>query len=164
MAPCVEVEIERRPRRIDGSNCTTNGQAADRHDGRKFCALSPEHASVARCRRITAATRLIRKCISDGQALFVPVSVSLELEWALRSNFGFAKDAVIQTLSQLLSAAELWFDSEAALELALSRYRDGTADYADCLHAALAAQASEPPLWTFDKAASKLDGARLLAP
>ena len=32
----------------------------------------------------------------------------------------------------------------------------------DCLHVALAAQAGEAPLWTFDKAASRIEGARLM--
>jgi len=109
------------------------------------------------------ARRLIRKCVSQGQKLLVPVTVSLELEWVLRSNFGFAKDSVIRTLSQLLSSTELSFESESALELALSLYGGGSADYSDCLHVALAAQAGEQPLWTFDRVAAKVDGAKLLA-
>lgn len=112
--------------------------------------------------QLASARRLVRRCIDAGQALFVPVSVSLELEWVLRSTFGFAKEDVIRTLSQLLSSAELSFESEGALELALLLYRKGPADYSDCVHVALAAQAGERPLWTFDKAASRVDGARLL--
>ena len=112
--------------------------------------------------QLAAAKRLIRKCIGEGQTLFVPVTVALELEWVLRSNFGFSKIEVTQTLSQLLSTSELSFQSEGALEIALSQYTQSSADFSDCLHIALAAQAGEPPLWTFDKAAAKLDGARLL--
>ncbi|MBU1361938.1 MAG: hypothetical protein KKC79_14815 [Gammaproteobacteria bacterium] len=41
-------------------------------------------------------------------------------------------------------------------------YRIGTADFADCVHIALAAEAGEAPLWTFDKRAAKISGARLL--
>lgn len=112
--------------------------------------------------QLAAARRVIRSCIDTGEVLFVPVSVSLELEWVLRSGFGIGKDDVIRTLSQLLSSAELSFESEGALELALLLYRKGAADYSDCVHVALAAQAGEQPLWTFDKAASRVDGARLL--
>lgn len=61
-----------------------------------------------------------------------------------------------------LSAAELTFESERALEVALQLFRKGPADFADCLHVALAAQAGEQPLWTFDKGAAKVDGAQLL--
>ncbi len=110
--------------------------------------------------QLAAARRLIRKCVSEGQTLFVPVTVTLELEWVLRSSFEYAKDEVMQVLSSLFSAAELTFESERALEVALQLYRKGPADFADCLHIALAAQAGELPLWTFDKCAAKVNGAQ----
>ena len=92
----------------------------------------------------------------------MPITVALELEWVLRASFGFAKEAVLDVLASLLSAAELSFESEHALEVALQLYRSGTADFADCLHVALAAQAGELPLWTFDKRAARVDGAQAL--
>jgi predicted nucleic-acid-binding protein len=113
--------------------------------------------------QLVAARKLIRKCVQAGEVLHVPVTVALELEWVLRSNFGFAKPEVVKTLSQLLSSVELSFESEAALEVALVLYSQAPADFSDCLHVALAAAAGQQPLWTFDKAASKLAGARLLA-
>jgi len=112
--------------------------------------------------QLAAAQRLIRKCVSEQQTLFVPVTVTLELEWVLRSSFGYTKTETIGALSNLLSAAELSFESEQALEVALELYRGSAADLADCLHVALAAQAGEQPLWTFDKGASKLPGAQLI--
>lgn len=111
---------------------------------------------------LAAAKRLIRRCVEEGQSLFVPVTVMLELEWALRSSFEFAKDDVIQVVSTLLSAAELSFESERAVEVALHLFRDGAADFADCVHVALASQAGEQPLRTFDKRAGKIPGAGLL--
>ena len=113
--------------------------------------------------QLAAARRLIRRCVGEGLALFVPVTVVLELEWVLRSSFGFAKHDVLMTMSSLFSAAELTFESERALEVALQLFRKGSADFADCLHVALAVQAGEEPLWTFDKAAAKVSGAQLLA-
>lgn len=113
--------------------------------------------------QLGAARRLIKRCVSEGQTLFVPVTVVLELEWVLRSSFGFAKADVLLTLSSLFSAAELTLESERALEVALQLFRKGSADFADCLHIALATQAGEQPLWTFDKGAAKVNGARLLA-
>ena len=110
--------------------------------------------------QLAAAKRLIRKCVSEGRTLFVPVTVALELEWVLRASFGYAKVEVMEVLSSLFSAAELTFESERALEVALQLYRDGSADFADCLHIALAAQAGELPLWTFDKRAAKVNGAQ----
>ena len=113
--------------------------------------------------QLAAARKFIRRCVTAGQSLFIPVTVALELEWVLRSNFGFGKDAVVQTLSDLLSSTELSFESERALEVALLLYKEGSADYSDCLHIALAVEAGEQPLWTFDRVASKIDGARWLS-
>jgi predicted nucleic-acid-binding protein len=112
--------------------------------------------------QLAAAKRLISRSVGEGLALFVPVTVVLELEWVRRSNFAFPKDHVLLTLSSLFSAAELSFESERALEVALHLFRKGSADFADCLHIALATQAGEQPLWTFDKGAAKVSGAQLL--
>lgn len=112
--------------------------------------------------QLAAARRLIRNCVEKGETLFIPVTVALELEWVLRSNFEVPKSDVVHLLSDLLSATELAFESEDALEFALRLYADGRADYSDCVHVALAARAGHAPLWTFDKAAARLDGAMLL--
>jgi len=112
--------------------------------------------------QFAAAKRLIGRCVAEGQSLFVPVTVVLELEWVLRASFGYVKDDALQVLSTLFSAAELTFESERALEVALQLYREGSADFADCLHIALATEAGEQPLWTFDKGAAKVIGAQLL--
>ena len=112
--------------------------------------------------QLAAARRLIARCIDGGQSLFVPVTVVLELEWVLRSSFDCSRDDVMQVLSSLFSAAELTFESERALEVALQLFREGSADFADCVHVALAAQAGEQPLWTFDRRAARIPGAQLL--
>ncbi len=109
-----------------------------------------------------AARKLIRAALRAGEALFIPVTVMLELEWVLRSNFGFGKTEVTATIANLLASVELSFESESAVEVALALYSAGKADFSDCVHAALAHAAGESPLWTFDRAASKVDGARLL--
>jgi predicted nucleic-acid-binding protein len=112
--------------------------------------------------QLAAAQKLIRRCVDEQLTLFVPITVTLELEWVLRSNFGFGKEDTVRALSDLFSAAELSFESDRALEVALELYRNKTADFADCVHIALAAQAGEAPLWTFDKNAAKVAGAQLL--
>lgn len=112
--------------------------------------------------QLAAAKRLIDRCVAEGRSLFVPVTVTLELEWVLRARFGYTVDDVLQVLSNLFSAVELNFESERALEVALQLYREASADFADCLHIALAAEAGEQPLWTFDKGAAKVAGAHLI--
>jgi hypothetical protein len=68
--------------------------------------------------QLAAAKRLIERCVGDGdgQSLFVPMTVTLELEWVLRANFGYVKDEGLLVLSNLFAAAELAFESERALE------------------------------------------------
>jgi predicted nucleic-acid-binding protein len=110
-----------------------------------------------------AAANLIRSAVREGEPLFVPVTVLLELEWVLRSAFGFDKPAVLQALFGLLGTFELTFEAEGAIETALAQFERSAADFSDGLHVALAQQANQTPLWTFDKAAARLDGAKLLA-
>jgi predicted nucleic-acid-binding protein len=110
----------------------------------------------------TLAQKLLHKCVNDRERLYVPVSVMLELEWVLRSRYEFDKPAVADIFLRLLATCELSFESEGALEVALFLFGQSNADFSDCLHVALAYTAQESPLWTLDKAASKLEGARLL--
>ena len=107
-----------------------------------------------------AAQRLVDAALERGETLFVPVTVCIELEWVLRSRFGFDKPAFIELLSTLLSTTELAFESETAVEGALRLYESARADFADCLHTALAFAAGNTPLWTFDRTASQIAGAR----
>ncbi len=113
-------------------------------------------------KQLRSAQKLIRAALAAGETLFVPITVALELEWVLRSNFKFSKDQVTYTLASLLSASELSFESESAFEIALALYKKSNADFSDCMHIALAHAANERPLWTFDRAASKIDGAKFL--
>lgn len=109
------------------------------------------------------ARRLVHAALEQGEALFVPVTVMLELEWVLRSNFGFDKANIVRTLSSLLAAVELRFESESAVEVALELFRNHKADFSDCVHIALSHAAGMAPLLTFDRAASRVVGAQLLS-
>jgi len=109
------------------------------------------------------AKELIRSILAKGEPVYVPVTVMLELEWVLRSNFGFDKAQIILTLSSLLATSELSFESEAAVEVAVELFRKNKADFSDCIHIALSHAAGMAPMWTFDQAASKVDGAKLLS-
>lgn len=108
------------------------------------------------------ARQLMVDCLDSGETLHVPITVMIELEWVLRSAYRLDKSNVIDLLSELMSARELDFAFEHALEIALALYRDGSADYADCLHAALAFESGQAPLWTFDRHAARVPGAQLL--
>ena len=113
-------------------------------------------------RQFLLAKKLILAAVRAGETLYIPITVMLELEWVLRSNFKFGKVQVTTTLSGLLSSQELSFEAETAAEIAVALYVKGSADFADCMHVALAHRAGESPLWTFDRAAAKVDGAKLV--
>jgi len=107
--------------------------------------------------------RLLNDQAKNGERLFVPVTVMLELEWVLRSRYRFDKAAITSALDALLSVTELEFQTEPALEQALWLFKQaGAPDFADCLHVALVSQSGQGPLLTFDERASKLEGAELL--
>ena len=98
----------------------------------------------------------------EQEVLFVPVSVSVELEWVLRSLYELDKAMVLTTFNRLLETREIEFQEESSIEVALSLYADNSADFADCLHIASAYSKERSPLMTFDRKASRVPGAQLL--
>ena len=110
------------------------------------------------------ATALMRSSqnVKGGLTLFVPITVVLELEWVLLSRYKFGKLDVIYTLSSLLTTVELVFEAEDALEQSLLTYEEGSADFGECLHLALARKTAALPFLTPDLKASKVTGAKLL--
>ena len=99
---------------------------------------------------------------ADHSTLFVPSTVMLELEWVLRSRYKLDKPSVLQAFNALLETQELEFQAEAAIEWALHLYREGIAEFADCMHAGLCSAAGRAPLLTFDQKAAKLPGVQLV--
>jgi predicted nucleic-acid-binding protein len=97
-----------------------------------------------------------------GEALVIPVTVVLKLEWVLRSRFKFSKSDVMDTLSAMLATIELVFESEGALKQALANYEEGSADFGEYLDLALAHYGQALSFWALDVKASKAVGARLL--
>lgn len=108
------------------------------------------------------AQELFESARANRTMLFVPSTVLLELEWVLRSRYQFDKATVRGTFNALLETQELEFQVEAALERALHSYRQGAAEFADCLHAGLCGAADRAPLLSFDKTASRLPDVEVL--
>lgn len=55
-----------------------------------------------------AETLMQRAALTDSR-IFVPITVILELEWVLRSQYGYAREQLLSTLSSLLETRELVF-------------------------------------------------------
>jgi predicted nucleic-acid-binding protein len=70
--------------------------------------------------------------------VFVPVTVVLELEWVLRSRYGFAPKRVAQALGMLAGLGNVVLHERAAVLAATQRVAQGW-DFADALHHALSA-------------------------
>jgi predicted nucleic-acid-binding protein len=111
-------------------------------------------------RRIAAMLNSVARL---DETIFVPLTVMLELEWVLRSRYSLAKPDILLALNALLETRELEFQTEPAIERALHAYRQGTADFADCLHAAACWVEGEAPLLILEAKAAKLADAELLA-
>lgn len=106
--------------------------------------------------------QMLKSAARHDETLFVPLSVILELEWVLRSRYALAKPDLLLALNALLETRELEFQAEQAIERALHAYRQGSADFADCLHAAACWADGKAPMLTLDAKAAKLADAELL--
>ncbi len=79
------------------------------------------------------ANRLIKRGVIANEGLLVSLIVLLETEWVLRSRYGLAKAEICAAISGLLESEQLHFEDEAAIEEALHFWKDGPAEFADCL-------------------------------
>ncbi len=102
------------------------------------------------------ASRLIKREIGVGEAVFVSLPVLLETEWVLRSRYGFKKAEIVDAISGLLDATEIQFEAEAAIEESLNYWKDSTADFADCLIGAHNRRLGCRATATFDAKAARL--------
>jgi len=100
--------------------------------------------------------------VGREEALFISLSVSVELEWVLRTLYELDKPTVLRIFNQLLETREIEFHEESSIEISLSLYSDNNTDFADCLHIASAYNNERTPLFTFDRKASRLADAQLL--
>lgn len=106
--------------------------------------------------QLRRAEQMISEYEGKPDSLFIPLTVSLEFEWVLRSAYDVSKTTVLEVFGRLLESRELRFQDESTLERALYMYREGNADFADCVHVASALAYGAEPLITFDRRAARL--------
>ena len=90
---------------------------------------------------------LARRIFEESPALFVPLSVVLELEWVLRAFYGFTADQFTRVVRHLAGLPHVTLESAPNVLSALKDHFDGL-DFADALH--LRASASCEALVSFD--------------
>ena len=108
------------------------------------------------------ACNLIRSEARRQEFVCISLLVLLETEWVLRSRYKLAKEAILETFSELLDAGDIRFEDEPTIARALFMWKNSSAQFAGCLigarHWGLGCTATA----TFDKGALKLPG--LVAP
>jgi predicted nucleic-acid-binding protein len=72
----------------------------------------------------------------NTQTVFIPVTVMLELEWVLRSRYGFTPKVISNAIQELAILENAVVGEQAAVISAASKMKDGW-DFADALHHSL---------------------------
>lgn len=101
-----------------------------------------------------AQGRRAQACLS-AQPVYVPVTVILELEWVLRSRYGYSPKAIADAMEKLAILENAVVGEQAAVVAAATKLRQGW-DFADALHHALAAGCDD--FATFDTTLSRRAG------
>jgi predicted nucleic-acid-binding protein len=104
------------------------------------------------------ARKLIKREVAAGRRVFVSQLVLLETEWVLRSRYALPKIEIIAAISGLLDATDVQFEDEPTIEEALFVWKDGAADFADCLIGSRNRRLGCRATASFDVNASRLPG------
>lgn len=90
-----------------------------------------------------------RATLAQGAILLLP-SVVMEAEWVLRSSYAMPRAQIAEGLLTIARQAGVTAKSGEAVAAALTAYAQA-GDFADLLHAALAAEAGAGAMVTFDR-------------
>lgn len=102
--------------------------------------------------------------LGSDYTAFVTLVTVVELDWALRSRLGFAKQRSADAIGKLLRTRGLMFEHHDLVVKALRLASTDNADFADALIAARSLDVGCQAIKTFDKkAASRIPGMELLA-
>lgn len=100
------------------------------------------------------ASTLIEQLTVDEPG-FVPLVAVIELVWVLSSSFDLARAQITSALEILLQTKEIQIERAEVVWRALRIYREGLADFADCMVERSAAAAGCLRTMTFDRGAAK---------
>ncbi|MDP2809845.1 MAG: type II toxin-antitoxin system VapC family toxin [Rhodocyclaceae bacterium] len=107
------------------------------------------------------ATRLIESLTVDARGYVSIVSV-VELVWVLTDCYALPKGELCEVLGTLLRTREIVVAHADTVWQALRLFREGKADFADCLIERSANEAGCDYTTTFDRDAAKHCGMRLI--
>jgi predicted nucleic-acid-binding protein len=108
------------------------------------------------------ATKLIHSLSADAPGFIAMISI-VELIWVLQVCYHASKEAIAQMLETLLRTEELMIERSELIWQALRRFRAvEQVDFADCLTERCAHAADCEYIVTFDKAAAKTAGMKII--
>jgi len=90
---------------------------------------------------------IARRLLTESAAVFVPLTVLLELEWVLRAFYGFAAEDFVRVVKHLIGLSNVHIQDWASVTDALTWHSDGL-DFADALHLLASSHCKE--LLSFD--------------
>jgi len=88
------------------------------------------------------------KLLEQSDAVFMPKTVLLELEWVLRAAYGIKPAVIHQSLLQILGLPMVIAESVGQVAAALDFYAQGF-DFGDAMH--LASSDTTEAIYTFDE-------------
>jgi predicted nucleic-acid-binding protein len=107
------------------------------------------------------ATRLIESMTADAPGYVSLISI-VELVWVLTDCYALTKDEICGVLETLLRTKEIIVAHADIAWKALRVFKEGKADFADCLIERSANEAGCSYTTTFDRAAAKHCGMKLV--
>lgn len=100
------------------------------------------------------ATRLIESLTTESPGYVGIISV-VELVWVMTGCYGLSKEEISEVIETLLRTKEITVAHADTVWKALRLFKEGKANFADCLIERFAAEAGCQHVATFDRAAAK---------
>ncbi|MCI5115452.1 MAG: PIN domain-containing protein [Candidatus Electrothrix sp. AS4_5] len=110
-----------------------------------------------------AATAFIEKHCASGEKIFINHTVLCELIWVLKKCYKLSKPKTVAVLERTVNTSQFTFENPQILRQALNDYKDGSADFSDYVIGRTNQHYGCVKTVTFDRAASKAEGFKLLA-
>ena len=112
-------------------------------------------------RQSPLASKLVESLTADAPGFVTLVSV-VELVWVMESCYALERAQLGEALEGLLRTKEFVVERAETIWKAVRVFRDGSADFADCLIERCAASAGCERTMTFDRNAAKTCGMSLI--
>jgi predicted nucleic-acid-binding protein len=112
-------------------------------------------------RQAAQATRLIES-LSAAEPGFVASIVLVEAVWVMEDAYAATRERLGVIVEALLQSEALFIERAEHVWRALASFRKGKADFADCLISRICAAEGCDVTWTFDKAAARDAGMKLI--